>query len=65
MIVTSILHAIVLNDGNFNGEYGDRVTVGKQIENSCMHVNMKDEVAPFDFISDESPTSLSGIQEIR
>jgi hypothetical protein len=44
MKVTSILHAIALNDGNFNGEYGDRVTVGNRPKILFTHFNIKDEV---------------------
>jgi hypothetical protein len=53
------LSAVVSNDGTIAGEYGDRVTVSYQTDNSWVHVNIQDEVAPYDLITDQSlPTYL-------
>ena len=53
------LDAVVHNDGDFDGNYGDRVTVINQTNDTLVHVNIKDEVAPYDLISDQSlPTYL-------
>ena len=53
------LSAVVSNDGIISGEYGDRVTVSYQTGNSWVHVNIQDEIEPYDLISDQSlPTYL-------
>ena len=53
------LAEVVHNDGDFPGNYGDRVSVSYQTDNSFINVDIQDEVAPYDLISDQSlPTYL-------